>query len=294
VDHFVGGSKRNYYGKGDVIVYRLNRDGRTPSGKCPVFGANVLMLIYGDAFWPTYETGDNTGLIATDSMKNFIQRETLNFLGYDLESFGRFLGTRFLETYPQVEGVQLTATEIPYRGIAGGSVAFAPDGPERATTRIELRRASDWQAADAFETVEVRSGIEGFRLLRLGGSAFHGFVRDRYTTLPDIHNRPLHMWLKLDWAYTSSDAAFNDGAVTAQVRAMVHRTFHEFESGSIQQIIYQLGQKMLAEIPQLAEVSLEANNRTWDAVIEQDDALGVFTEARPPFGCLGLTLRRGA
>ena len=48
------------------------------------------------------------------------------------------------------------------------------------------------------------------------------------------------------------------------------------------------------EIPQLAEVSLEANNRTWDAVIEQDDALGVFTEARPPFGCLGLTLRREA
>ena len=47
----------------------------------PVFGANVTLLIYGDAFWPTYETGDNTGLIATDSMKNFIQRETLNFTG---------------------------------------------------------------------------------------------------------------------------------------------------------------------------------------------------------------------
>ena len=76
---FMSGSRRIYYGKGDVSVYRLNRDGQTPPGKNPVFGANVLMLIYGDAFWPTYETGDNTGLIATDSMKNFIQRETLNF-----------------------------------------------------------------------------------------------------------------------------------------------------------------------------------------------------------------------
>ena len=189
--HFVSGSKRNYYGKGDVIVYRLNRDGKTPSGQCPVFGANVLMLIYGDAFWQTYETGDNTGLIATDSMKNFIQRETLNFLGFDLESYGRFLAARFLDTYPQVEGVQLTATEIPYGAVAESNMAFAPAGPERAMARIELRRAGN-----AVETVEARSGIEGFRLLRLGGSAFHGFVRDQYTTLPDIHNRPLHMWLR--------------------------------------------------------------------------------------------------
>jgi urate oxidase/2-oxo-4-hydroxy-4-carboxy-5-ureidoimidazoline decarboxylase len=289
--HFLSGAKRNYYGKGDVIVYRLDRDGQTPSGQCPVFGANVLMLIYGDAFWPTYETGDNTGLIATDSMKNFIQRETLNFSGYDLEGYGRFLAARFLDTYPQVEGIQLTATEIPYRGIVEGTlrdaVAFAPGGPERAMVRIELRRAGT-----AIEIVEARSGIEGFRLLRLGGSAFHGFVRDQYTTLPEIHNRPLHMWLRLDWAYTDSAAAFNDGATTAQVRTLTHQTFHDFESGSIQQIIYQLGQNILAGIPTVAEVSLEAQNRTWDAVAEEGDARGVFTEARPPFGCLGLTLRR--
>ena len=58
---FASGPKRNYYGKGDVIAYRLNRDGKTPAGQSPVFGANVLMLLYGDAFWPTYTTGDNTG-----------------------------------------------------------------------------------------------------------------------------------------------------------------------------------------------------------------------------------------
>ena len=76
-------------------------------------------------------------------------------------------------------------------------MAFAPGGPEVATARLELRRSGS-----ALETVELRSGIQGFRLLRLGGSAFHGFVRDQYTTLPDIHNRPLHMWLSLDWTYT--------------------------------------------------------------------------------------------
>jgi urate oxidase/2-oxo-4-hydroxy-4-carboxy-5-ureidoimidazoline decarboxylase len=283
MEQFASGWKRNYYGKGDVIVYRLNRDGSTPQGQSPVFGANVLMLVYGDAFWPTYATGDNTGLIATDSMKNFIQRETLNHTGSGLEEYCRFLAAKFLDTYTQVEGVQVSATEIPYTRLAGDGPAFAPAGPERAAARIELGRGS---------TVEITSGIRGFRLLRLGGSAFQGFVRDQYTTLPDITNRPLHMWLDLEWTYLDSAGAFTEGSVSNTVRGVVHDVFHSFESGSIQQVIYQLGTRLLAEIGAIAEVHLEANNRTWDTVVEQGDAVGVFTDARPPYGCLGLRMRR--
>jgi urate oxidase/2-oxo-4-hydroxy-4-carboxy-5-ureidoimidazoline decarboxylase len=283
MEQFASGWKRSYYGKGDVTVYRLNRDGKTPAGQSPVFGANVKMLVYGDAFWPTYTTGDNTGLIATDSMKNFIQRETLQYAGGDLEDYCRFLASRFLETYPQVEGTQVAAVEIPYACIAEGGPAFAPAGPERATARIELNRSG---------TVELVSGIQGFRLLRLGGSAFHGFVRDQYTTLPDIANRPLHMWLDLEWLYGDAAAAFSSGAIPASVWGIVHDVFRCFESGSIQQVIYQIGTKVLSEISAIAEVHLEANNRTWDTITERGEELGVYTDARPPYGCLGLKLKR--
>jgi urate oxidase len=283
IGHFASGWKPNYYGKGDVIVYRLNRDGKTAGGASPVFGANITILIYGDAFWQTYTTGDNTGLIATDSMKNFVQREMLNYEGPDLEDCCRFLGSKFLSTYPQVEGVQMSAVEMPYAGLPNSKVAFTPAGPERATARLEINRNG---------TVEIASGITGFKLLRLGGSAFHGFVRDEYTTLPDVANRPLHMWLDLEWLYTEPALGFSSGAFTSAVRGMVRDVFHGFESGSIQQVIYQIGTKMLAEIPSIAEVHLEANNRTWDTIAERGDELGVFTEARPPFGCLGLRLKR--
>jgi len=137
--------------------------------------------------------------------------------------------------------------------------------------------------------VEERSGIHGFRLLRLGGSAFAGFVRDEYTTLPDIANRPLHMWLDLEWTYVDREIAT---VVTEQVRDIVHGLFHSFESGSIQQVIHQIGRKMLTDIPEIGDVDLEANNRTWDSVVEQGEELGVFTDARPPYGCLGLRLKR--
>jgi len=283
VRQFSSGWKRSYYGKGDVTVYRLNRDGKNPAGGSPVFGANILMLVYGDAFWPTYTTGDNSGLIATDSMKNFIQRETLNYTGSDLEGCCNFLGAKFIETYPQVEGVQVSAVEIPYAALPGGNAAFSPGGPERATARIEINREG---------IAEVASGLRGFKLLRLGGSAFHGFVRDQYTTLPDIANRPLHMWMDLEWLYTTQQAGFSAGTVTASVRQIVRYVFNTFESGSIQQVIYQIGTKMLAEIPAISEIHLEANNRTWDTVVERGEELGVYTDARPPYGCLGLRLRR--
>lgn len=285
--HFASGWKRSYYGKGDVIVYRLHRDAHSPQGQSPVFGANVTMLLYGDAFWPTYVTGDNTNLVATDSMKNFIQRETVNFAGSDLESFCDFLAQKFMATYPQTEGIQVSATEIPYEQLPGGEMGFAPSGPERATARIELRRSGP-----ELQTVEACSGIRGFKLLRLGGSAFYGFVRDQYTTLPDIKNRPLHMWLDLEWSYTAPSFVCSNGGISARVRQIVNQVFQSFESGSIQQVIYQIGNKMLAEIPEIAEIHLEANNRTWDAIAEESERLGVYTEARPPFGCLGLRLKR--
>lgn len=280
---FASGAKRSYYGKGDVIAYRLNRDGKVPAGQSPVLGANILLLIYGDAFWPTYTTGDNTGLIATDSMKNFIQRETMNFAGPDLEGWCHFLGNKFLKKYPQVEGLEISAVEIPYKPLHDGGVAFSPSGPDRAYTRTEINREG---------IVDIVSGIQGFRLLRLGGSAFHGFVRDEYTTLPDIRNRPLHMGLDLEWPYTDPQAGFSGGKITAEVRELVRHVFENFESGSIQQIIYQLGAEILKRFPTIAEIRLEGTNRTWDTISERGDELGVYTDARPPFGCLGLTLGR--
>jgi urate oxidase len=67
----------------------------------------------------------------------------------------------------------------------------------------------------------------------------------------------------------------------------VHEVFRSFESGSIQQVIYHVGTRLLADFLDVVEVRLEANNRTWDRVAE-----GIYTDPRPPYGVLGLTLRR--
>ena len=267
-DQFASGWKRNYYGKGDVIVYRL-QPRRADAGRhrVPCSAPTSCMLIYGDAFWPTYTTGDNTGLVATDSMKNFIQRETLNFPGDDLESYCRFLAAKFLEPIRRWKACRCPPPRFPTRGAGDGNAAFAPAGPERATARIELRRTQS-----SMETVEARSGIAASGCCAWAAAPFTASCATSTPRCPTSTTGRCTCGSTLDWLYTDSAAAYSDGAVTAQVRAArASDVFQAFESGSIQQIIYQIGNKILAEIPSIAEVNLEADNRTWDTVAERGE-----------------------
>jgi urate oxidase len=100
------------------------------------------------------------------------------------------------------------------------------------------------------------------------------------------------MWLDLEWRYIDLQAAFAGGRIVSTARAIVHDTFETFESGSIQQVIHLMGARLLDKLPELSEVHLEASNRTWDTIGEQRSAIGIYTEPRPPYGCLGLRLRR--
>jgi urate oxidase len=215
-------------------------------------------------------------------MKNFIQRETFNFEESGLENYCRFIGRRFLAAYKQVEGLQMTAVQLPYAGLEGG-VAFVPAGPDQAFARIEMTQD---------RVVNAVSGIQGFKLLRLRGSSFEGFVRDQHTTLPDRPSRVLHMWLDVEWSYANLDAAFSDGAVTSRTRAIVMDVFTSFESASIQQIIHKMGTRIFADIPQISELRFEANNRTWDVIQERGEDFGVYVDPAAPYGVLGLTLTR--
>jgi urate oxidase/2-oxo-4-hydroxy-4-carboxy-5-ureidoimidazoline decarboxylase len=55
-----------------------------------------------------------------------------------------------------------------------------------------------------------------------------------------------------------------------------------------------MGQQMLTRWPLLSEVSFEAQNRLWDLSVtsETDERLKVYTDPRPPYGKIGLILRR--
>lgn len=292
------------YGKADVWVFRTYAKPLAGVQSIPesnfigrrniLFGMNVKVVVEGEAFLSSFTDGDNTLVVATDSMKNFILRHAGQFEGATVEGFLQFVGRRFLETYQQMSGIRISADQIPFDELPVCSYGTAMPSPfvfryshnEHASASIELKRSPK-----GIDLSSQKSSLKGLKLIKVLGSSFYGFVKDEYTTLPESHNRPLFIYLDINWFYTRSDDGTGDKpkryAAAEQIRDIAYTVFHEENSPSIQNLIYRIGLRILERFPQLAEVSFESNNRTWDTVLDEVTASPkgkVFTEPRPPYG----------
>jgi len=302
-----------FYGKSDVATYRTYAaplTGITPvpessfSGRSnTLLAASIEVQVLGTAFMSAYTEGDNRLVVATDTMKNFIHRESLAFGGATLEEWLEFIGRRFLATYPHMERLRVRGTEIPFEpalvpdvdgGFAKSEVLFEREHGDRSTAQLELGRTSGSEV----EVTDLSAGRIGLQMMKVTGSSFADFARDAYTTLPERKDRPLYIHLDVGWKYDSPATALAaDHAryvAGEQVADMVGAVFHRFVSLSIQHLIHEIGQQMLDRWSQLSEVSFEAQNRLWDLAETStaDERLKVYTDPRPPYGRLGLVLRR--
>ncbi|MBE3558343.1 MAG: urate oxidase [Ktedonobacteraceae bacterium] len=299
------------YGKLHVPLYRVYArplTGITPISESSFTGRDNTLLalevdmeVLGSNFLPAYTQGDNSPVIATDSMKNFILRHALAFDGSTLESFLDSLGRSFMSTYPIVEGLILTARELPFEAVqvpangafGASNVLFKRSNNDFAVAELRFERAGD----DIRLTTHC-SGRVGLQLLKVTGSAFTQFVRDAYTTLPERRDRPLYIYLDLHWKYLNDadmlDHSLSRYVPSEQVRDLVQATFHEFVSESIQQLVHEMGTRLLARFPQLAEVSFAAQNRTRDPVAESatDEKIKVYSDPFPAYGQIKLTIGR--
>jgi urate oxidase len=235
-------------------------------------------------------------------MKNFIHRESLAFTGATLEEWLQFIGRRFLETYPLMERLRISGTEIPFEpalvpGTDGGfvesEVLFERQHGDRSTASLDLDRTDA-----GIEVTDLSAGRIGLQMMKVTGSAFADFARDAYTTLPERKDRPLYIHLDLGWKYDSPASALaadhTKYVAGEQVADMVAAVFHRFVSLSIQHLIHEIGQAMLDRWPQLSEISFDGQNRLWDLseTSTTDERVKVYTDPRPPYGHLGLVLRR--
>ena len=300
-----------YYGKGDVWVFRSYAKPLTGVKVIPessfsgrenvLFGMNIKVAVKGEQFITSFTEGDNSLVVATDSMKNFILRHAADYTGATVEGFLEYASRAFLETYPQMTGVRMSAEQVPFEeievgnksGIAASDLVFKYSNNESASAAFVLEREGD-----SINVAEHQSGVSNLRLIKVKGSSFSGFVRDEYTTLPETSDRPLFIFLNIHWKYTEIEDALDDtrgNYVDAeQIRDIAATVFHENNSPSIQSLIYHIGLRMLQNFSQLAKVSFESNNRTWETIVETvaEGPGSVFTEPRPPYGFQGFSMTR--
>ena len=307
-----GVSASIHYGKAAVSAYRTHGAPLRGLTAIPessftgrddtLMGAEIEIDERSDACLPAYTSGDNSMVVATDTMKNFIHAVSLEFAGSTLEGWIEAIGRRFLERYEQMEHVHVAAREIAFKPVQlrageGSSTAsdrvFAARRDDHATAAVVLARRDR-----AIEVTDLVSGRADLRLVKLSGSAFAAFARDEYTTLPERTDRALHVFTDVGWRYAEPSIAIAPEVSryvdSEQVADLVGVVFHEFVSNSIQHLVHEVGQRMLERWPQLEEVSFEAQNRTWDLprVSSTDDQVRVYTDPPAPYGRIGLVLKR--
>ncbi len=269
------------YGKHEISFYRTHP-------QKVLFGGKVTVDVFGDNFMPAYTEGDNRDVVATDTMKNFVYAMALAFTGDRYETFAEFLGQQFLEHYPKMQSLRIFVRELPFLAHSERLLSGPLDDDYEI---VEL-------AIDRKGVQSLRCGRRNLRLVKLTGSAFKSFARDEFTTLPEVTDRPLYIYLDVHWRYPDGARAISDARLvgSGKVRDVVRKTFDDFVSMSIQHLVHEMGKRVLERFPELSEVSFDAQNRLWDTskVSEKDPKIRVYSDPKPAHGAIGLTLRRDA
>lgn len=302
-----------FYGKAEVSTYRTQASPLEGTPVIPeseyrgrphnLLAAEIEVLVFGEAFTAAYTEGDNTNVVATDTMKNFIHRESLAFEGTTQEGWLFFLGRRFLDTYPRMERLRVSGEEVRFDaarvpsadgGFSDSPVLFHRRHDDRGVASVELDR----DAAGSVVLTDLRAGRVGLDLMKTTGSAFADFPRDEYTTLPSKDDRLLFTHFDVHWRYVDGAVATEPRAAEyvapQQVADLAAAVFHGLVSLSIQHLVNEIGERMFERYPALSEITFDAQNRTFNTSQESetDERHKVYTDPRPPFGRIGLTLYR--
>jgi len=127
------------------------------------------------------------------------------------------------------------------------------------------------------------------------GSAFSGFLKDRYTILPETDDRILATQLEARWRYSGTELEFAKQRETCR-DALVRAFAHHDDSRSVQHTLWHMGTAVLEAAPNVEEVTLSMPNLHHVAVdlsfcgIRNDGR--VFVVADKPSGRIEGTVRR--
>jgi urate oxidase len=273
----------NQYGKAEIRLVHVARHGE----RHELTDLTVSVALAGDLA-AVHSSGDNSGVVATDSQKNTVYAFAREHGVGEIEEFGSVLAQHFVASYPQIHLARVAITEHAWDPIAvNGEVhahAFAAGSAERRTTTVTCDDSRRW----------VVSGLSGLVMLKSTGSEFAGFVRDRYTTLAETDDRILATAVTARWRH--GPAAVDWTRSFAEVRRHLVESFASTHSLSLQQTLYAMGTATLEAEPGVAEIRLSMPNRHHFLVdlssFGLDNPGEVYSAADRPYGLIEGTVTR--
>jgi urate oxidase len=237
------------YGKSQIRLVQVRRSG---GDRHTLEDLTVAVRFQGD-FNASYSDGDNSDVLPTDTMKNTVYAlAALEPVG-EPEAFGLRLGRHFLDRSPRLERVRIDLTRHTWRRVTIGGrdhgAAFVRCGPEVRTATVQV----------GHEGTMIGAGISDLMILKSAHSAFAGFPRDEYTTLPDTNDRLLATSLAATWHYADSDCEF--GPLWTVARQTLLEVFAEHDSQSVQHTLYAMGAAVLERVGEISAIRLVMPNK---------------------------------
>lgn len=179
------------------------------------------------------------------------------------ELFASSLGTHFVSTYSHITAAHIKVVSHRWtRMIIDGKPhphSFYRDGNETRNVDAVVRKG---------QGIKVRSGIVGLLVLKSTGSQFHGFVRDEFTTLPEVWERILSTDVDCGWTWNTfpsldavKQATPKFDKAWAEARAITMKTFAEEDSPSVQNTMYKMCGAILKRVPEVENVDYALPNK---------------------------------
>ena len=266
----------NQYGKAETHVVRVTKRGATHDIK----DMNVSVALAGD-FAGTHLTGDNSKVVPTDTQKNTVFAFAADDIG-EIEDFGLRLARHFAGEFPTVHRARVSIEELSWSRL--GEHAFARAGAEKRLATVTCTKDAAW----------VVGGVTDMVVLKTTDSEFHGYIKDRYTTLPETRDRVMATSVTARWRFGGTDVDWK-GCYPEIVHALTN-TFAAHHSLSLQQTLYEMGKAVLEAHPEVAEVRLAMPNKHHFVVdlspfgLENDNE--VFYASDRPYGLIEGTVVR--
>lgn len=272
----------NRYGKAAIRLVRVARD---PGGD-RLIDLTVAIALEG-AFEAAHTDGDNALVVATDTMKNTAYAFAKDHLDGSIEAYGRALAEHFLAE-PQVETATVNVRSHHWSAI---DVAGTPS-PNAFVRGGEGTRMATVTARVAGVTVEA--GVEDLIVMKTTRSAFSGFPRDRYTTLPETDDRLMATRITAVWRYGSPEV--EGDATFAAVRATLLEVFADHDSPSVQASIWIIAGAILERHEEVEEIRVVLPNlHHWLVDLSPfglENDREIYTPTTEPHGLIEATVRR--
>ena len=231
----------NQYGKSETHVVRITRQG----ARHEIKDLNVSVALAGD-FSDTHLTGDNSKVLPTDTQKNTVFAFAHDGVG-EIEDFAIRLARHFVSEFAPVYRARVHVEEFGWQRIHDH--AFIRAGTEKRLAIVTCSDDGTW----------VVAGVSDLVVLKSTGSEFHGYIKDRYTTLPETHDRIMATSLTARWRF--HDAQADWARSYAEVRRLLLDTFAAKHSLSLQQTLYAMGAAVLEARPEVVEVRISMPNK---------------------------------